>query len=402
MPLRRDLTAREVTDLPAGLHRVAPNLYLRVAPPTRRSWILIYRSPLTGRRAEMGLGPAALVPVAQAKATAMTHRLTIFQGRCPLAERKGVRTRAIPITFGRCLDLYIEAHKAAWRSREHHRQWSVSFGKHAPSLTTVPVSQVDTSVVIAALQPIWHGKTPTASRLRGRIESVLDFAKAHGWREGENPARWRGHLDQMLPGPKRLKPVRHFEAVAWRQLPDLWRQLVERGETAPALALRFTMLTACRRGEVLGATWEEIDLESRTWTIPAARMKGGKVHRVPLSHQTMQILRIVAALRRGKHVFPGTVTGRPIGGTAVLEMMRSLHEAATVHGLRSGFRDWCAEHGIANEVAEMALAHRVGDVTVQAYLRGDTLEPRRGAMQRWADFLDDAVDARSQKDDRPC
>jgi integrase len=335
----------------------------------------------------MGLGPAALVSVVQAKAAAMTHRLAIFQGRCPLAERRGVQASQAPITFGRCLDLYIEAHKAAWRSREHHRQWSVSIRHHAPGLMSLPVSRVDTAAVIATLQPIWHGKTSTASRLRGRIESVLDFAKARGWRNAENPARWRGHLDQMLPPPKRLRPVRHLEAIGWRQLPDLWQQLNLLGDAVPVLALRFTMLTACRRGEVLGATWDEIDLADRIWTISATRMKGGRIHRVPLSHAAMDILQVMASLRRGKEVFPGATAGRPISGTAVLELMRGLHASATIHGLRSGFRDWCVENGIPHEVAEMALAHRIGDATVQAYLRGDAFEPRRTVMTQWGDFL---------------
>ena len=263
MPTRRELTAREVADLTPGLHRVAPNLYLRVAPPARRSWILIYRSPFTGRRTEMGLGPAALVSAVQAKAAAMTHRLAIFQGRCPLAERKGTRTIAAPVTFGRCLDLYVEAYKAGWRSREHERQWTVSVREHAADLWKLPVARLDTAAIIAALQPIWHTKTATASRVRGRIELVLDFAKARGWRQGDNPARWRGHLDQVLPRPKRLRPVCHLEAVGWQQLPAFWRGLTEHGEAVSSLALRFVMVTACRRGEVLGASWDEIDMEAR-------------------------------------------------------------------------------------------------------------------------------------------
>jgi integrase len=340
----------------------------------------------------MGLGPAALVSVVQAKATAMTHRLAVFQGRCPLTERKGGRSRVTPMTFGRCRDLYVEAHKAGWRSREHQRQWTVSIHVHASGLTNLPVARVDTAEIIAALQPIWHTKTATASRLRGRIESVLDFAKARGWREGENPARWRGHLDQMLPRPKRLKPVQHLEAVAWRQLPELWRTLIAHRAVVPALGLCFVIATACRRGEVLGATWDEIDLGARIWTIPGDRMKSGRMHRVPLSDQTVQLLQALASLRRSEHVFPGANGRRPVSATTMLDIMREVHRSATIHGMRSGFRDWCTEQGVAHEVAELALAHRVGDATVHAYLRGDALEPRRVVMQQWGDFLTGASD----------
>jgi integrase len=258
---------------------------------------------------------------------------------------------------------------------------------YAAPLRDKPIDAVDTESVLSILQPLWQSVPETASRLRSRIEAVLDAAKAQGHRHGENPARWRGHLDKLLP--KRQKLSRgHHAALPYSQVPAFVASLCER-EAVAALALEFTILTAARSGEVLGTHWPELDLEAKVWTIPAMRMKAGKEHRVPLSARAGTIIQRLAEVRTSDFVFPGQRSGKPLSGMAMEMVLRRMKADVTVHGFRSSFRDWCGEEThFPREIAEAALAHSVGNEVEVAYRRGDALEKRRGLMEAWADFIE--------------
>jgi integrase len=236
------------------------------------------------------------------------------------------------------------------------------------------------------LEPIWHEKTETAARVRGRIETVLDYAKARHWRQGDNPARWKGHIENLLPARRALKATVHHAAVPWREMPVFWGELAAR-EDMPALALRFAILTATRSDETRLARWHEIDLDAKVWVIPPERMKGGREHRVPLTAAACELLDRLTALRQSDYVFPGAKLGRAIGANAMALALHALRSEVTVHGMRSSFRDWAAEVGINRELAESCLAHVTESAVERAYLRSDVLEPRRVIMQRWESYL---------------
>jgi integrase len=292
------------------------------------------------------------------------------------------------VTFRECAAAFIAAHQAGWRNEVHHGQWVRSLNVLAAPLRSMAVADITTEHVLATLQPLWTATPETASRVRGRIEAVLDFAEVRGFREGENPARWRGHLDHLLPARAKVRPVVHHAALPYAGLPALMARL---GEGVAARALAFTCLTAARSGETRHATWDEIDLELRVWTVPAERMKSGREHRVPLSDPALAILAplsVLAGARQGL-VFPGSRAGRPLGHSAMAtELSRIGLGDATVHGLRSSFRDWAAETtGFPSEVVEMALAHAVGSKVEAAYRRGDLFVKRRQLMDAWAEFL---------------
>jgi integrase len=255
-------------------------------------------------------------------------------------------------------------------------------------LGDLPVRDIDTGAVMRVLEGLWRDKPETGSRVRGRIETVLDYAKARHWRQGENPARWKGHVENLLPKRHILKPTIHHAAVPWQELPSFWSELTAR-EDMPALALRWAILTATRTNETRGARWSEIDRDAGVWTIPASRMKGGREHRVPLTAAMCELLDRLPIQRQGGdgYVFLGAKAGRPIGVNAMTLALHSLYPGATVHGMRSSFRDWASEHGVNGEVAEACLAHKIPNAVEAAYRRGDLLEPRRLVMQRWANYL---------------
>jgi integrase len=288
-------------------------------------------------------------------------------------------------------DLYIAAHEGSWRNPKHRQQWRNTLAAEAyPHMGELPAADVDTAHVMAALEPIWRTKPETATRLRGRIEAVLAYAKARGWRSGENPARWRGHVANMLPKRSKVAPVVHHAALPWRDVAAFMADLRAEGGLAPR-ALELTILTAARSGEVLNARWPEFDLDEAVWTVPAERMKGGKQHRVPLAPAAVALLRSLLVLRdakRGDWVFPGARTARPLSNMAMEMVLRRMERGdLTVHGFRSSFRDWCAEStGYQREVAEAALAHTLGDKVEAAYRRGDLFEKRRRLMEDWATF----------------
>jgi integrase len=316
----------------------------------------------------------------------------LLDGRDPIAERQGRKAAtAKVVTFAEAADRFVTSNRAAWGA-EHAKDWNGSVATYVlPVLGAIPVSAIDTGFVLKVLEPIWTKRTVTAGRVRGRIESVLDWAKARGYCAGENPARWKGHLDQILPAPTRVASVRHHTALPYVELGAFMAKLRARAGVA-ARALEFLVLTAARAGETLGAKWDEIDLRTKTWTVPAGRMKGGREHRVPLSPAAAAALDQMTLLQKSggsEFVFPGTHRGRPVGERSCLDLAKDIagDEAATVHGFRSTFRDWAAEQtNYPREVAEMALAHAVGSDVERAYARTDLFEKRRRLMGAWASF----------------
>jgi integrase len=377
------LTARKVATAQAGKHSDGGNLYLIVSDTGSRKWVL--RFTWRGAAKEMGLGSANDVPLADARDKAADARRLLAKGLNPIDERK--RDGGIP-TFGAMADSVVEALSEGFRNAKHKAQWRMTLETYAAPLRGRPVDIVTTEDVLAVLKPIWTEKPETASRLRGRIEKVLDAAKAKGHRTGENPARWRGHLDHLLPKPKKLSRG-HHAAMAYDQLPGFMGELRERQATA-ALALEFCVLTAARSGEVLGCQWSELDLENGVWTVPAERMKAGREHRVPLSGRALAILRHLSSGAVGPFVFRGHVRGRPLSNMAMDMMLRRMkRDDVTVHGFRSSFRDWAGNvSSFPREVIETALAHVIGDKAEQAYRRSDALEKRRKLMEAWSAYCE--------------
>ncbi|GAN55450.1 tyrosine-type recombinase/integrase [Tanticharoenia sakaeratensis] len=389
------LTARQVAALKEGALCDGGNLWA-VARGTSKTWMFRYTSPITGKRREMGLGPVFDVPLAEARRLATDARQAIREGFDPITRRdqlKAQRKREAGQRFRDVADRYIDDQAPGWRDPRRPHNWRRSLEIHAyEHIGDKAVTHIHTDDVLAILRPIWATTNETADKLRGRIERILDYARTHGWREGENPARWRGHLAHILPKPSTVAKVKHHAAVERKDIARVMTALAS-ANSMGALAVRFLCLTATRSGEARGATWGEIDLGARIWTIPAHRMKGGREHRVPLSDGTMTILGAVLPLRdpkRGDLVFPGGRPGKPLSDVA---LSKALHLAAgtkgvTVHGLRSTFRDWVAEEtDYPREVAEMALAHAIGDRVEAAYRRGDLFEKRREMMGAWDLFL---------------
>lgn len=402
--MTKPLSALEVKRLTSpGLYAAGevPGLYLQVSKAGARSWILRYatgetRLAKSGRpykvRRDMGLGSYPAVSLAQAREKARQTHEKLDSGIDPVMERKaaGQARRAeelARLSFADAAAEVVRIKQAEARNAKHGKQWESTLATYAfPVLGKMAVSDIELVHVKEALQPIWETKTETATRLRQRIEAVLSWATVNGHRAGENPARWKGNLDAVLPAPNRIAKVKHHRAMPIEAMPAFWQALTEReGEAARCLA--FTILTGCRSGEVRGATWEEIDLEAGTWTIPAERMKAGKEHRVPLAPTAVALLK--RQPRQRQYVFQ-SYQGKALsdaGMTALLKRMDE-HHRATVHGFRSTFRDWMAERtATPHDVAEMALAHTIKSGAEAAYRRGDMLEKRRRVMNQWAEFV---------------
>lgn len=362
-----------------GRHSDGGGLYLSVSANGGRRWVFMYRK--AGRQREIGLGSARAVTLATARQLAAQARELIAVGKDP----RLVRGVSDCPKFGECADALLEAMKPGWRNPKHAAQWEMTLRDYAKPLRSMPISEVDTDAVLRVLKPLWESTPETASRLRGRIERVLDTPKAKAHRAGDNPARWRGHLDHMLP-KRDILTRGHHKALPFAKLPGFMADLAARPATA-ARALEFTILTAARSGEVLGATWGEIDLEEATWTVPAARMKGKRLHRVPLSGAAVAILEAIGPKAPERPVFEGQKPKSPLSTMAMEMLLRRMDVDATVHGFRSSFRDWAAEKtDFPNEVCEAALAHVVGNKVEAAYRRGDLFEKRRQLMQAWADY----------------
>ncbi|HEU4458103.1 MAG TPA: integrase arm-type DNA-binding domain-containing protein [Methylibium sp.] len=397
------LTVKEVAAAKPGVHSDGHGLYLQVvesAAATSKTWLFRYTSPLTGKRREMGLGRLADVPMVKARSEAAKARELVVARRDPIVERDRLQAEeaaaaaaraAKAVTFEQHALAYIERNASGWRNAKHAQQWTNTLRTYAfPLFGHKAVADVDQADVMAALEPIWATKTETATRVRSRIFLVLDDARAAKLRAGENPAAWAGNLQHRLPKPRKVATVQHHPALPYKDMPAFMQRL--RGlDSISALALEFTILTACRTGEALGAVWSEFDLDRGAWIIPARRMKGGREHRVALSFDAMVVLTRAHELRQGDCVFPGARQGQPLSNMALTMLVRGWRSDITVHGFRSSFRDWAAEETqFPRDLAELALAHQVGDETERAYRRGDAFERRRALMDAWADWCNGA------------
>jgi integrase len=378
-----------------GMYADGDGLYLRVTPQGTKNWVLRY---MIDRKPHwMGLGPFPLYGLQEARGRALDARRKRHEGIDPIAARRTERTRqrleaVNAITFRQCGEGYVAAHRAGWRNEKHAAQWSATLASYAyPFIGSLPVQAVDTGLVLRVLEPIWTVKPETANRLRGRLESILDYAKVRGYREGENPARWRGHLAKLLPARSKVRRVEHHAALSYGGL-STFLACLRAQEGVSARALEFLILTAVRTGEVIGARWNEFDLFEKIWTVPAARMKAHRQHRVPLSAPALAILEKMQAARNSERddgfVFRSSKADRPLSNMAFLMLLRRMKlDNLTVHGFRATFKTWASERtSFQNEIVEAALAHVIGDKVEQAYRRGDLFEKRRRLMQQWATF----------------
>ncbi|MGL5446766.1 MAG: tyrosine-type recombinase/integrase [Rhabdaerophilum sp.] len=376
------LTTRTVETAKAGMHSDGGGLYLLVSPAGGRRWAFVYRR--AAKRTELGLGTFPDVTLANARDKAAAYRQLLLADIDPLEAKRAVKHEAAPSPkFGDVADQYITEIEPQFRNPKHTAQWRMTLKDYCEPIRSKPIDKIETAEVMAVLKPIWLAVPETAYRLRGRMERVIDFAKVKGWRSGENPARWRGHLDKLLP--KRPKLVRgHHAAMRFEDVPAFMAELRAREATA-ALALEFAILTAARSGEALGAGWPEIDFDKAVWTVPAVRMKAGREHRVPLSAPALAVLKPLHEARRGEAIFCGYDPDKPLSGMAMTMMLRRMkREDITVHGFRSAFRDWTAEcTDVSNEVCEAALAHVINNKAEAAYRRGDLFEKRRKLMDAW-------------------
>lgn len=395
MHLRNKLTARQAANLTdPGVYSDGGGLYVRVRPSGTRSWLYIYM--IDGRRREMGLGSLLDVSLAQARDKAREARTIFLDGRDPLNERNQRQTiERLGASFGEVADELISSIEQGFRNEKHRKQWRSTIDRYAAPILAKRVDQIGTEDVLAILQPIWLDKAETASRLRGRVERVLDAATVKGLRQGDNPARWRGNLEHLLPRRSK-RSVIHHAALPFAEMPAFMKQLeVQPG--AAALALRWTILTAARTGETIGATWQEIDAETGLWTVPGDRMKSGKDHIVPLSTRAQTLLEQVRhdGLTGPNLLFVGP-SGGQLSNMAMSMLLRRMGcEKITVHGFRSTFRDWAGDKtDFAREDIEIALAHTVGSDVERAYRRGSALEKRRVIMEGWASFCFSAFGGR--------
>lgn len=391
--IAKELSALQVSRLTeSGHHAVGgvTGLYLYITPTGARSWVL--RTLIAGKRRHMGLGAFPSVTLAMAREKARAARSEVEAGVDPIVARSEVLKKLKEenlnaVTFESAANAYIEAHGDTWKNPKHRAQWSATLATYAfPVIGSLQTAHVTQAHVLAVLEPIWKTKNETAARLRGRIEAVLDWATVRGYREGENPARWKGRLDKLLPAPGKIQKTVHRKALTIDAVPQFMRDLHDK-EGIAARALEFVVLTAARSGEVRGATWSEIDLDAAVWVVPGDRMKAGREHRVPLCAQAVELLQKVPRFVGNEHVFPSP-RGKVLSDMALLAVMRRMEVDAVPHGFRSTFRDWVGERtDYPRELAEQALAHTLENKVEAAYRRGDALEKRRTMMQKWSDFL---------------
>lgn len=390
----KELTALEVKNLnEPGLHFVGgvAGLALQVLPSGGRTWVL--RVVIGKKRRDMGLGGYPDVPLAQAKDDARAARAKVRAGIDPIEEQRAARSalkasQMALLTFKQCAESYIDAHKAGWKNEKHQKQWSSTMEAYVyPKIGSVLARDVELPQVLAVLEPIWKTKTETASRVRGRVESVLDWAAARNYRQGLNPARWKGHLDKLLPKPSKVAKVEHHDALPVSEVGAFMVEL-RKHEGVGAKALEFAILTAARSGEVRGATWSEIDKDAKIWVIPGDRMKAGREHRVPLTEQAIRILDALPRVAGSNYVFTAPRGGQ-LSDMTLSAVIRRMGAPCVPHGFRSSFRDWASERtNYPSDMAEMALAHTISDKVEAAYRRGDMFEKRRRMMADWAKFCD--------------
>lgn len=391
--------AKVAKETKPGMYGDGGGLWLQVAKRTAKSagagdvtksWL--FRYMLAGKARYMGLGDINTFSLAEARERARRARQLLADGIDPIEAKQGKKAAeraedAKRVTFWEAAEKYIAAHRAGWKNEKHADQWKNTLDTYAkPILGDLHVAAVETGHIIKVLEPIWTTKAETASRVRGRMELVLDWATARGFRSGDNPARWRGHLDKLLPARAKVAKVQHQPALPYTDLPAFMSELRDM-DSISARALEFTILNASRTGEVIGAKWSEIDLAAKVWTIPPARMKASREHRVPLSERAVKILDALPREVESEFVFPGARKGRGLSNMAMLELLRGMRDGITVHGMRSSFRDWAGEAtNFPRDLAEAALAHVLSDKTEAAYRRGDALEKRRKLMIAWAGY----------------
>lgn len=377
-----------------GMYADGGGLYLQVTESAAKSWI--YRYKLQGRSREMGLGPLYLTSLAEAREKAMVCRRQRHDGVDPIEARKAARAkvlqdRAHSKTFREVAEAYIEAHKAEWKNPKSAQQWQNTFATYVyPTFGALPVQQVDTDLVKQVLDAIWATKTTTARRVRERIEVVLDAATVQKYRQGENPARWRGHLSALLANPSKIHKVTNHPSLPFAEAPEFMKKL-RAIDTVPARALELTILVGGRSSEIRKAKWSEFDLVKRVWTIPKERMKAGREHRIPLSAPALAVLRAMEKIRQNDYVFPGRKKGKPIS-TMDIVLNQLKRRDVTVHGFRASFRTWaseCTRH--SRETSEMALSHVIENETEAAYQRGDLFKKRQRLMDDWAKFCGSAM-----------
>jgi integrase len=386
------LTAMKVQRAKApGMYADGGSLYLRIAPGGSKQWV--FRYARRGRLRDLGLGPVHTLALAEAREKARDARKLLLEGIDPI-DAKHARMAALQaadaraMTFAQCAEGFIRDNERKWTNATHRQQWTMTLTSYAyPVLGALPVQAIDTPLVLKVVKPLWERAPVTAKRLLGRIENVLGWATVHHYRTGDNPARWRGHIEHALPKVERAANGHHV-ALPYPAAPAFMAKF--RPDTSVASsALRFITLTASRLGEAINATWDEIDLTAKVWTVPASRMKAGVEHRVPLSDGAVAVLESMRAVRQSAYVFPGRIAGKSIGNHSVWRLAKAASgdKALTVHGLRSSFRDWAAEcTNFPREVAEMALAHAIPNAVEAAYRRGDLFEKRRRLMEAWAQF----------------
>jgi len=386
------LTAKGVEKLRTpGRHGDGHGLYLKITDSGVKSWIFRYQR--IGRERFMGLGPLHTVSLKQARERARRAREQLLDGIDPLDARQEARqaqalAAAKRLTFEEAAEKYYKQHEAKWKNPKHSFEFMSSLRRYAfPKIGNLGVGEIDTGLVLKCIEPIWKTKTETANRTRGRIEKVLDWCSVRGYREGDNPARWKGHLDNVLPARRQVQKTKHFAALPWAELSS-FMEVLNRREGTAARALEFTILTASRTSEVIEATWDEIDLDGRVWTIPAERMKAEKEHRVPLTDECIRLLKALPSEAHNPYVFIGPQNGSKLSNMAMIALLKRMKRTdITVHGFRSTFRDWAAETtNYQNHIVEMALAHTIGNSVERAYRRGDLLEKRARLMHEWAKF----------------
>ncbi|MER8683951.1 integrase arm-type DNA-binding domain-containing protein [Mesorhizobium sp. M1405] len=393
MQINRLSVAAVTAKTKPGLYADGLGLYLQVAKGGAKSWI--FRYMLAGRPRKMGLGSVNTVSLKLARERAGKARLKLLDADDPIETRKAERLEklaasATALSFKEAAEAYIKVHRSGWKNVKHAGQWRATLEAYAyPVFGDLAVGRVDVGLVLKALEAIWTSKPETATRVRGRIESILDWATARGYRKGDNPARWRGHLDKLLPARSKVAKVKHHAALPYAEIGAFVADVRQMEGTSPR-ALEFAILTATRTGEVVGARWPEIDVDNALWTIPGDRMKAGREHRVPLPDRALEILMGLPREKGNDAVFIGDKGGKALSNMALLMTLRRMDRAdLTTHGFRSTFRDWAAEQtAYPNEMLEMALAHTVSDKTEAAYRRGDLMEKRRRLMKDWAEFCD--------------
>lgn len=390
----QNLTARKCETIKEpGYYADGQNLYLQVGKTLSKSWLFIYK--FQGKKHEVGLGGYPDIPLVLAREAAARWRKVLIEGDNPIEIKRALeaekqRNRVDNPTFAQCADKFIASHRAGWKNTKHAQQWENTLNQYAfPIIGSKQVKEIDTSLVMRVLEPIWLEKNETASRLRGRIENILDWANVHKYRQGDNPARWRGHLDKLLSSPNKVQRTQHFKALPYREINKLLLALRSNG-CVSAMALEFLILTAARTGEVIGSKWSEINLNQNIWIIPAERMKMKKEHRVPLTSRTLEILSNVKQLQENDYIFPGRTKSGGLSNAAMDKLLQvTLNYNVTVHGFRSTFRDWASEiTNFPHELCEMALAHTIKNQAEAAYRRGDMLEKRRVMMEAWLTYIE--------------